>query len=118
MLKITILDSAEEFRLRLEGKLAGPWVTELRQCWEPASSTTGGRKTVVDLRDVDYVDDPGAILLAEMHGHAVELIAITPLIQTVVEECTLRCDRVEGQPARSLHAFFSSDTSGSNPRAL
>ena len=117
MLKITLLDSAGEFRLRLEGKLAGPWVSELRQCWETASSTTAGRKTVVDLREVDYVDDAGGLLLADMHGREVELVAITPLIRTVVEECTQRCDRVEGKPARSIHAFFCPDPSGPNSRA-
>src|SRR5690349_12989903 len=31
MLKITIHDSAAELRIRLEGRLNGPWVNELRQ---------------------------------------------------------------------------------------
>jgi anti-anti-sigma regulatory factor len=118
MLKITLLDSAEEFRLRLEGKLSGPWVFELRQCWETACSTTAGRRTVVDLRDVDYVDQAGELLLADMHRREVELVAVTPLIRTVVEECVLRCDRVEEKPARSIHAFFCPDPSGPNSPAL
>ena len=118
MLKITIHDSAGEFRLRLEGKLSGPWVTELRQCWETASSTTRGRRTVVDLREVDYVDEPGEALLADMHRRDVELLAITPLMRSVVEECSTRCDRVEEKPARSAHALFCPDSSGSDPRAV
>jgi hypothetical protein len=32
----------------------------------------------------------------------------------VVEECATRCDRVEGKPARSIHAFLCADTSGSH----
>src|SRR6516162_1188194 len=59
MLKITLHDSAGEFRLKLEGRLSGPWVRELEQCWKTASSTTHGRKTVVDLGEVDFVDPPG-----------------------------------------------------------
>src|ERR1017187_41000 len=39
MLKITLHDSAREFRLKLEGRLSGPWVNELEQCWKTASST-------------------------------------------------------------------------------
>jgi len=46
----------KNFRLKLEGKLAGLWVGELQQCWQTAASTTHGRSTVVDLRDVDFVE--------------------------------------------------------------
>ena len=49
MLKITLHDSADEFRLKLEGRLSGLWVRELEQCWQTATSTTQGRKTVLDL---------------------------------------------------------------------
>ena len=44
-----------------KGKLSGPWVGELRQCWKTASSTTQGRRTVLDLRDVDFVDPAGEV---------------------------------------------------------
>ena len=64
MLKITLHDSAGEFRLKLEGRLSGLWVHELEQCWKTASSTTQGRKTVVDLGEVDFVDPAGESLLA------------------------------------------------------
>ena len=67
MLKITLHDSSEELRFKLEGKLAGLWVGELQQCWRTASSTTQGRNTIVDLRDVDFVDPEGQSLLAEMY---------------------------------------------------
>ena len=81
MLKITLHDSAGEFRLKLEGRLSGLWVHELEQCWKTASSTTHGRKTVVDLGEVDFVDPAGESLLAAHArpgsrnggGHAVDL---------------------------------------------
>ena len=87
MLKITLHDSAGEFRLKLEGRLSGPWVNELEQCWKTASSTTHGRKTVLDLGEVDFVDPAGESLLARMHAEDVELAAVTPLIRAVVREC-------------------------------
>ena len=86
MLKITLHDSAREFRLKLEGRLSGPWVHELEQCWMTASSTTHGRKTVVDLGEVDFVDPAGESLLAHMHAEGVELVAVTPLICAVLQE--------------------------------
>jgi anti-anti-sigma regulatory factor len=66
MLKITLHDRAGELRLKLEGRLSGPWVNELEQCWKTASSTTQGRKTVLDLGEVDFVDPAGESLLAHM----------------------------------------------------
>lgn len=97
MLKITLHDSAGEFLLKLEGKLSGPWVQELEQCWKTASSTTEGRKTVVDLVEVDFVDPQGELLLCEMHARGVEMQAVTPLICSILKEVcrTPPCGRVE-----------------------
>ena len=64
MLKITLHDSSRELRFKLEGKLSGPWVGELQQCWRTAASATSGRSTVVDLGEVDFVDCDGQSLLA------------------------------------------------------
>jgi anti-anti-sigma regulatory factor len=86
MLKITLHDSARELQLKLEGRLSGLWVHELEQCWLTASSTTQGRRTVVDLGEVDFVDPAGESLLARMHTQGVELMAVTPLIQAVLRE--------------------------------
>jgi anti-anti-sigma regulatory factor len=96
MLKITLHDSATEFRLKLEGRLAGAWVKELEQCWRTASSTTSGRRTVVDLADVDFVDRAGEAVLTEMHASGVELVGETPLICSMLEQLCGpgRCDRL------------------------
>jgi hypothetical protein len=118
MLKITILDSAQELRFRLEGRLAGLWVEELRQCWHTAESTTHGRCTVADLQDVDFIDNQGQSLLAEMHLKGVQLEAVTPLIQALVQDCKGRYGTVEGKPARSKDALLCTDTPGYDPRAV
>ena len=97
MLKITLHDSAGEFRLKLEGRLSGPWVKELEQCWTTAASTTTGRRTVVDLGEVDFVDPQGRILLSDMFAKGVEMEAVTPLINSVLREVCQApaCGRVE-----------------------
>ena len=98
MLKITLHDSSQEFRLKLEGRLSGAWVRELELCWQTASSTTLGRRTVADLREVDFIDSAGQALLARLRAQGVELIAVTPLIRALVEETgAASYGRVEGK---------------------
>jgi len=99
MLKITLHDTAGEFRLRLEGKLAGLWVRELGQCWQTAASTTVGRKTVLDLREVDFVDQEGEALLGCMSRAGVRFQTATPFMKDVVA----RCATVEDKPALRDH---------------
>lgn len=101
MLKITLLDSAREMRLKLEGKLSSPWVAELRQSWRTASSTTAGRRTTVDLDQVDFVCTEGECLLAEMCRAGVRLVAGTPFMRSLVEEIRrrARCVTVEEKPS-------------------
>ncbi len=110
MLKITIEDSSRELRFRLEGKLAGPWVGELRQVWQTAASTTAGRSTVTDLSDVDFVDECGQALLREMHHGGVGLVGVTPIMQAVMEEITesVHCATVEERSPLASNVFRTS----------
>src|SRR5689334_15082703 len=118
MLKITLDDSSAELCLRLEGRLSGPWVQELRQCWRTGASTTAGRRTAVDLREVDFIDAEGQALLCEMYGAKVELRANTPLIRSLVEEICRPsgCVRVEEKPASN--AVFLPDSPRSHSGAV
>jgi hypothetical protein len=120
MLKITILDSANELRFRLEGRLCGPWVGELQQCWQTAASISQGRPTILDLGEVDFVDPAGRSLMADMCHQGVRLLAATPLIQSLIEEIpnAPRYGRVEEKPPRRADAFACPDTSGRDPRTL
>jgi ABC-type transporter Mla MlaB component len=114
MLRITIHDSARELRIKLEGKLSGLWVEELRQCWRTASSTTAGRTTSLDLSEVDFVDADGQSLLSDMHRQGVRVDAATPLIQSLVAEGIGRagCVTVEEKPAGSPHVSLLRGKSG------
>jgi ABC-type transporter Mla MlaB component len=120
MLKITLLDSADECRFRLEGKLSGPWVGELRQCWKTVSSTTQGRRTVIDLGEVDFVDLAGAALLGDMSRAGVAFQVSTPLMQSLIDGMANvpGCARVEEKSTRSSDAVLCTDPSGSHSGAL
>jgi ABC-type transporter Mla MlaB component len=120
MLKITLHDNAQELRFRLEGRLSGAWVGELRQCWLTAQSTVRGRKTTLDLGEVDYVDADGQALLTDMFQHGVCLKAVTPLIRELVQEIerSARCGTVEEAPAQRSDVLASTDPAARHRRAL
>jgi anti-anti-sigma regulatory factor len=86
MLKITLHDYQAGLLLVLEGRLCGPWVGELRQCWQTAASTLQSRTATVDLKEVDFVDGEGQALLAEMQKAGVRLRAATPLIRALLPQ--------------------------------
>jgi hypothetical protein len=111
-LKITIHDGAKAFRLQIEGKLAGAWVTELEQCWRTAASSITHKSTILELRAVTYVDDAGRYLLGLMHRSGVRLLANSPsqkeLVTSITGESYL--ERPAASPAnrvlRRLIAIF------------
>lgn len=120
MLKITVHDSAGELRFKLEGRLSGAWVGELRQCWKTALSTLRDRKTTLDLGEVDYVDSDGACLLSEMFQQGVALKASTPLIRELVQEIERsgRCVTVEGAPGQRSDVLDPAHAAAPHRRAL
>jgi ABC-type transporter Mla MlaB component len=64
--------------LRLEGKLVGPWVTELaRSCGELLCSPNHLR---LDLAAVTFVDGPGVALLRDLLARGATLAACSGLV--------------------------------------
>lgn len=65
MLRITHDIDATGAILRLEGRVSGPWVDELRRaCLEQAA--TPRRPLTIDLRDVTFIDTAGLALFDEI----------------------------------------------------
>jgi len=75
MLRITHAQTETEQRWTLCGRLTRPWVAELRACWERGRQVRVNARTVVDLRDVTFIDESGEKLLSEMRSHGAEFIA-------------------------------------------
>jgi anti-anti-sigma regulatory factor len=86
MLKITTLMNAESTVLRLEGRLAGPWVQELERCWDSTVGTLTQHPLSVDLSAVTYVDSDGKDLLKKVHRQGAKLIASGCLTSCIVNE--------------------------------
>jgi len=75
MLRINTHNEDRLTVLQLEGRLAGPWVAVMRDCWERQLTRSGGHAIQVDLRAVTFVDAEGRALLAEMTGQHAKLVA-------------------------------------------
>jgi hypothetical protein len=73
--------------MKLEGKMAGPWVEECRQAWLGLARSLQSRKLSVDLRGVTYVDAAGAQLLQEIHrATGADIWADSPLTKHFAEQ--------------------------------
>jgi anti-anti-sigma factor len=86
MLRITISKQGDSAIIRLEGKLIGVWVEELRRCWRETIAQSEPRKTVVDLEAVSFVDVPGQKLLEEMHVAGTKLVGQGVLITYLLNQ--------------------------------
>lgn len=86
MLKITTLMNAESTVLRLEGRLAGPWVQELERCWDSTVGAPAHHPLFVDLSAVTYVASDGKDLLKKIHRQGAQLIASGCLTSCIVNE--------------------------------
>jgi ABC-type transporter Mla MlaB component len=65
MLKIVCSQPADNLiRLRLEGRVIGPWVEEVRRVSEKALSS--GATLSFDLSEVTFVDREGIVLLRDL----------------------------------------------------
>jgi ABC-type transporter Mla MlaB component len=73
--------------LRLDGRLAGPWVEELRASCRRASNRRQ-RCAAIDLTGVTYIDADGKALLTLLWRQGAELRASGCLTRCVVEEIT------------------------------
>ena len=68
MLKISVVETHGQRRLVLEGKLAGPWITEAERAWREVGNQLQGRKLVVDLSNVTLISADGEDMLLRLMG--------------------------------------------------
>jgi outer membrane protein len=86
MLRITTENKRSKTVLSVEGRLAGPWVAALEQCWRELYAAAPRQKFSVNLCGVSFIDNAGKALLKEMHQCGGELIAEGCLNQAIVKE--------------------------------
>jgi hypothetical protein len=90
MLRITLHNDDTKCRLKLAGKLAGPWVAETENVWRSVSCSD--KEIELDMTEVTGIDDAGRELLIAMHKagarFVVQGVAMTALIEEITGEIT------------------------------
>jgi hypothetical protein len=69
--------------LKLEGRVVGPWVDELRRICEPL--LIGQRSLTLDLAEVSYADAEGVATLKRFKSNGVELANCSPFLEQQIK---------------------------------
>jgi len=113
MLRITTETKRAKTVLTIEGRVAGPSVTTVEQCWRELYAASPKQKFVVDLCGVSYIDNAGKVLLREMHRQGAEFHAEGCLNQAIIGEISAeesgkdKEKKPKGAPIIFYIAFFS-----------
>jgi ABC-type transporter Mla MlaB component len=91
VLKITILEGSKAMGLRLEGRISGPWVAELRRVWRRQATLLGEKRFSVDLCGVTHMSTEGIELLAEVYRKtAAKFLTNSPMTEYFAEKARHR----------------------------
>ena len=101
MLRITTHSTADSLTFQLEGRLVGPWVRELRDCWR-RTPRDGKRAIHIDLRAVTCVDAAGEKLLTHLYRQGVDQLAMDCQMKALVEEIENTCANLIGTKGRIM----------------
>src|SRR2546421_4658618 len=110
MLRITTEKRRGKVFLSVEGKLAGPWVAALEQCWRELHASSLREKFHVNLCGVSFIDAAGKVLLKEIHRQGGQLVAEGCLNQAIVNEIVASEKKGENvstkERSKSSHIIF------------
>ena len=108
MLRITTEKKRCKVILTVEGRLAGPWVAALEQCWREMRANSPNEKFRIDLCGVSFIDPAGKTLLKEIHSQGGRLIAEGCLNQAIVREISAPpdSDKGKGEGSKGSHIVF------------
>jgi ABC-type transporter Mla MlaB component len=88
MLRITVVESSEiAVTLRVEGRITGPWVEELRTACT-VHTFPGEVRLSLELADISFADTAGIALLRELRNRGVGLVGTTPFLTEQLNNAT------------------------------
>ncbi len=76
MLKISLEDSDHAVTLRLEGRVAGPWIAELKNTCEDL--LRANRRVTLHLAEVTFADREAVMLLRHLQSRGIALTECSP----------------------------------------
>jgi len=102
MLKISFNKTITEERWTLHGRLAGPWVHELRTCWKVNHRTDERSACIVDLNEVTFIDKSGERLLCMLAKDGAQFNARGIYTKHLVESLNVRRKHFISNPVAGL----------------
>lgn len=86
-LKITVLEDLDPVTIKLEGRIAGPWVEELERTWRELTPRLNSKRLLLDIRGVTFIEDSGKKLLGEIYEQGNGgFLAETPMTKYVARQ--------------------------------
>jgi hypothetical protein len=88
MLRITVVESSKiAVTLRVEGRITGAWVEELRTACNMHTFPDEVQLSL-ELADISFADAEGIALLRELRNRGVDLIHTTPFLAEQLKDWT------------------------------
>ena len=86
MLRITVIPAASSERLKLEGRIAGDSVEELRRLCDERLAGNAHRRVILDLADVSFIDNDGIELFRTLCRRNVIVTEHSPFVAELLKE--------------------------------
>lgn len=88
-MKVSISDEATVATLKVEGRVVGPWATELGRTWHALWCLTRQKRLLLDIRGVTFADPNGSRILGEIvRTTGAKIVADSPLTQYFASRVT------------------------------
>ncbi len=96
VLRITFEENSNAIVIKLEGRIAGPWATELGRLWNEKAPAFTQKKLSLDLRETTFADAGGIKVLRIIYSQTeAAILTGTPWTEYLAEEVA----RKDSQPA-------------------
>ena len=110
MLRITTERKRTKVAINVEGRLAGPSVGTLEQCWRELRAASPSEKFSINLCGVSFIDGAGKVLLKEIHAQGGRLVAEgchnQAIVREIVEKESGRERDTNGGRGKGSHILF------------
>lgn len=100
MFRITTEKKRGKIVVSVEGRLAGPFLGTLEQCWRELRAASPQEKFSINLCGVSFIDSAGKVLLKELYREGAHLIAEGCLNQAIVREIVGQENEENGQHSK------------------
>ncbi|MGA3091553.1 MAG: hypothetical protein ABSD75_23325 [Terriglobales bacterium] len=91
MFRISIVETQDQRKLVLEGKLIRPWTAEVESAWRSSGEQLCGRKLLVDLTNVTLISREGENTLFKLMREGAKFACGDVLTKHVLKQLARKC---------------------------